>query len=107
DTGMGGVRRVLDLLQGQVGGDDQRPAAAVSAVNDAVNLFQPVFCSTLHAEIVQNQQRITAEPGDVLVPTLKAGGKVIKDCGKVRHADGDFFLHQGVCDTARKVAFAS
>ena len=106
DTGMGGVRRVLDLLQGQVGGDDQRPAAAVSAVNDAVNLFQPVFCSTLHAEIVQNQQRITAEPGDVLVPALKAGGKVIEDCGKVRHADGDFFLHQGVCNTARKVAFA-
>ena len=25
---------------------------------------------------------------------------------KVRHADGDFFLHEGVCDTACKVAFA-
>ena len=37
---------------------------------------------------------------------LKAGGKVIEDKGKVRHVDGDFFLHEGVCDTARKVAFA-
>ena len=34
-----------------------------------------------------------------------AGGKVIEDKGKVRHVDGDFFLHEGVCDTARKVAF--
>ena len=25
--------------------------------------------------------------------------------GKIRHVDGDFFLHKGVCDTARKVAF--
>ena len=36
---------------------------------------------------------------------LKAGGKVVEDKGKVRHVDGDFFLHEGVCDTARKVAF--
>ena len=44
--------------------------------------------------------------GNVLVAVLKAGGKVIEDKGKVRHVDGDFFLHKGVCDTARKVALS-
>ena len=26
---------------------------------------------------------------------LKAGGKVVEDKGKIRHVDGDFFLHKG------------
>ena len=39
DTGMGGVLGVLQGLEGQIGGDDQRPAAAVAAVNHIVDLF--------------------------------------------------------------------
>ena len=35
---MGGILWVLYLIQRQVGGDDQRLPAAVSAVHDAVDL---------------------------------------------------------------------
>ena len=40
---MGGILWVLYLIQRQVGGDDQRLPAAVSAVHDVVDLFQCVF----------------------------------------------------------------
>ena len=103
---MGGVLRVVQVVQRKVGRDDQRLAAAVTAVNHIEHLFQPVFRPAFHAEVVKDQQRITTKAGNVLVAPLKAGGKVIEDKSKVRHADGDFFLHEGVCDTACKVAFA-
>ena len=102
---MGGVLRVPQVVQREVGRDDQRLAAAVTAVNHIENLFQPVLGAALHAEVVKDKQRIAAKAGNVLVAVLKAGGKVVEDKGKIRHVDGDFFLHEGVCDTARKVAF--
>ena len=102
---MGGVLRASQSVQREVGRDDQRLAAAVAAVNHIENLFQPVLGAALHAEVVKDKQRIAAKAGNVLVAVLKAGGKVVEDKGKVRHVDGDFFLHEGVCDTARKVAF--
>ena len=105
NTRVGGVLRVPQVVQREVGRDDQRLAAAVTAVYHIENLFQSVFGAALHAEVVKDQQRIAAKAGNVLVAPLKAGGKVIEDKGKVRHVDGDFFLHEGVCDTARKVAF--
>ena len=42
------VLRVLQFLQREVGRGDQRLAASVTAVNHAVNLFQPVFLSLIH-----------------------------------------------------------
>ena len=102
---MGGVLRVPQVVQREVGRDDQRLAAAVTAVNHIENLFQSILGAALHAEVVKDKQRIAAKAGNVLVAVLKAGGKVVEDKGKVRHVDGDFFLHEGVCDTARKVAF--
>src|SRR5699024_3416521 len=105
NPGMGGVLRVSQVVQREVGRDDQRLAAAVTAVNHIENLFQPVVGAAFHAKVVKDQQRIAAKAGNVLVAPLKAGGKVIEDQGKVRHVDGDFFLHEGVCDTACKVAF--
>ena len=75
---MGGVLRVPQVVQREVGRDDQRLAAAVTAVNHIENLLQPVFRSALHAEIVKDQQRIAAKAGNVLVAPLKAGGKVIE-----------------------------
>ena len=51
----------------EVGRDDQRLAAAVTAVNHMENLLQPVFRSALHAEIVKDKQRIAAKAGNVLV----------------------------------------
>ena len=40
DAGMGGILWVAYLVQCQVGGDDQRLLAAVSAVYDVVDLLQ-------------------------------------------------------------------
>ena len=102
---MGGVLRIPQVVQREVGRDDQRLTAAVTAVYHIENLFQPVLGAALHAEVVKDQQRIAAKTGNVLVVPLKTSGKVIEDKGKVRHVDRDFFLHEGVCDTARKVAF--
>ena len=58
---MSGILWVPYLVQRQVGGDDQRLLAAVSAVYDVVDLFQCVLGATLHAEIVNDEQGIAAE----------------------------------------------
>ena len=50
---MGGVLRVPQVVQREVGRDDQRLAAAVTAVNHIENLFQPVFRSALHNQNVE------------------------------------------------------
>ena len=71
-----------------------------------VILFQPVFCSSLHTEIIKYQQRVAAKAGNILIPALKAGGKVIEYRCKVCHADGNLFFHKGVGDTGGKVAFS-
>ena len=100
DTGVSGVLGVLQVLEGQVGGDDQRPAAAVAAVDHIVDLFQTVLRPALHAEVVQDKQREAAKAGDVFVAVFEIGGKVIEDKGIVRHAHGNFFLHEGIEHTS-------
>lgn len=50
------------LVQRQVGGDDQRFLAAVSAVYDVVDLLQRILCTTFHSEIVNDEQWIAAKP---------------------------------------------
>ena len=103
---MSGVLRIPQVVQREVGRDDQRLAAAVTAVNQNEKLFQPVLGAALHAEVVNDKQRIAAKAGNILIPACKAGREVAQDNGEVRHIYGDFFLHEGVCDTACKVAFA-
>ena len=39
---------------------------------------------------------VAAKAGIILIPALKAGGKVIEYCCKVCHADGNLFLHMAV-----------
>jgi len=68
---MGGILWVPYLIQCQVGGDDQRLPAAVSAVHDVVDLFQRILGASFHAEIVNDEQGIAAE----LVHDLIAPGK--------------------------------
>ncbi|CAN4019673.1 hypothetical protein AJOOGB_AJOOGB_17470, partial [Dysosmobacter welbionis] len=106
DTGVGRVLRVLQFLQREVGRGDQRLVASVTAVNHAVNLFQPVFCSSLHTKIIKYQQGVAAKAGNIFVPAIKAGSKVIEYGCKVCHTDGNLFLHKGVGDTGGKVAFS-
>ena len=76
---MGGILGVLQILKGQVGGDDQRPAAAVAAVDYVVDLLQTVLRPALHAEVVQDKQWGAAQSAYVLIPALKAGGQVIQN----------------------------
>ena len=57
---MGGVLRIPQVVQREVGRDDQRLTAAVTAVYHIENLFQPVLGAALHAEVVKDQQRIAA-----------------------------------------------
>ena len=73
DAGMGGILWVSYLAQRQVGGDDQRLPAAVSAVHDVVDLFQCVLGATFHAEVINNKQGIAAEP----VHNIIAPGKAV------------------------------
>ena len=69
---MGGILWVPYLVQRQVGGDDQRLPAAISAVYDVVDLFQCVLGATLHAEVVNDEQGITTELVHNIVPPGKA-----------------------------------
>ena len=103
---MGRVLRVLQLGKAQIGGHDQRLAAAAAAVNDVVDLFQPVFRAALHAEVVNDQQRVAAKAGNVLVSSLNAAVQVVQHGGKVGHADGNLLFHECVGDTGGKVALA-
>lgn len=57
DAGVGGVLGMLQVLEGQVRGDNQRLSAPIPAVNHVVDLFQTVLRPALHAEVIQNQQR--------------------------------------------------
>ena len=52
---MGEIRRVLQLVQLQVGGDDQRLAAAVSAVNDGKHLLHRIVSIALGSQIVYDE----------------------------------------------------
>ena len=44
------------FVQHQVGGDDQRLPAAVSAVHDVVDLLQSVISGALRAQVVEDKQ---------------------------------------------------
>ena len=97
---------VLYLVQRQVGGDDQRLPAAISAVHDAVDLFQCVLGATLHAEVVNNKQGIAAELVHDLISPGKAAVQLVQDSGKVRHTHRHLLLHQSVCNAPGKETFA-
>src|SRR5699024_5102840 len=76
NPGMGRVCRLFQLVQRAVGGGDQRLVAAVSGINHMEYLFQSIVGATLHAEVVNDKQRIAAKAGNILIPACKAGREV-------------------------------
>ena len=107
DAGMSSILWVSYLVQRQVGGDDRRLSAAVSAVHDAVDLFQCVFGATLHAEVVNDEQGIAAELVHDLISSGKAAVQLVQDSGEVRHTHRHLLLHQSVCNAPGKETLAS
>lgn len=103
---MGGILWVPYLVQSQVGGDDQRLPAAVSAVHDVVDLFQCVFGATFHAEIVNDKQGIAAELVHNIISSGKAAVQLVQDSGEVRHTHRHLLLHQSVCNAPGKETLA-
>ena len=103
---MGGILWVSYLVQRQVGGDDQRLPAAVSAVHDVVDLFQCVFGATFHAEIVNDKQGIAAELVHNIISSGKAAVQLVQDSGKVCHTHRHFLLHQSVRNAPGKETLA-
>ena len=93
---MSGILWVSYLVQRQVGGDNQRLPAAVSAVYDVVDLFQCVVGTTLHTEIVNDKQGIAAELVHNIIPPGKAAVQLVQDSGEVRHTHRHLLLHQSV-----------
>ena len=103
---MGGILWVSYLVQRQVGGDDQRFPAAVSAVHDVVDLLQCVLGATLHAEVVNDEQGIAAEFVDDFIPTGKAAVQLVQDSGEACHTHRHFLLHQSVRNAPGKETLA-
>ena len=103
---MGGILWVSYLVQCQVGGDDQRLPAAVSAVYDVVDLLQCVFGATFHAEIVNDEQGVATEIVHNIVPPGKAAVQLVQDSGEVCHTHRHFLLHQSVCNAPGKETLA-
>lgn len=106
DAGMRGILWVAYLVQRQVGGDDQRLPAAVSAVHDVVDLFQCVFGATFHAEIVNDKQGIAAELVHNIISSGKAAVQLVQDSGEVRHTHRHLLLHQSVRNAPGKETLA-
>ena len=100
---MGGVSRV----QRQVGGDDQRLPAAISAVYDVVDLFQYIFRSAFHAEIVNDEQGIAAELVHNIIPPGKAAVQLVQDSGEVCHAHRHLLFHQSVRNAPGKETYTA
>ena len=103
---MRGILWVSYLVQRQVGGDDQRLPAAISAVYDVVDLFQCVLGATFHAEIINDEQGVATEFVDDFVPTGKAAVQLVQDSGKVCHTHRHFLLHQSVRNAPGKETLA-
>ncbi len=103
---MGGVLRVLQFLQREVGRHNQRLPAPVAAVNHIVDLFQTVFCATLHSKIVNDEQG-DAERRE-MSPFLPAqlAARSFNIAAKFVMHTGNFLLHEGVCNTPGKIAFS-
>ena len=76
NSGPGKVVGVLQLLQGQVRGDDQGQLRPVAAIDDVEYLLQGELGAALHPQIIDDQQRISVEAVDVAVPVAgeQAGG---------------------------------
>ena len=103
---MSGILWVSYLVQRQVGSDDQRLSAAVSAVHDVVDLLQCVLGASFHAEIVNDEQGIAAELVHNIIAPGKAVVQLVQDPGKVRHMHRHLLLHQSVCNAPGKETFA-
>ena len=103
---MSSILWVPYLVQRQIGGDDQRFPAAVSAVYDVVDLFQCVLGATPHAEVVNNKQGIAAEPVHNIIAPGKAAVQLVQDSGEVRHPHRHLLFHQSVRNAPGKESLA-
>ena len=78
--------------------------------NVIVSIYFLLFCQNSFVFVflirVNHKQREAAKAGYVFVPVLVAGGKVIEDKGKIRHAHGNLTLHKGISDTPGKITLA-
>ena len=103
---MSGILRMPDLVQRQIGCDDQRLPAAVSAVHNVVDLFQCILGATLHTEIINDEQGIAAELVHDLIAPGKAAVQLVQDSGEACHTHRHFLLHQSVCNAPGKETLA-
>ena len=77
---------MLQFVQCQIGGDDQRQITAQSGINDIEYLLQRIFRAALHAQIVDDQQAVMVKTVDVLVSVIgEHPGQRIQNAGKVGH----------------------
>ena len=80
--------------------------AAVSAVHDVVDLLPRILCTTLHAEIVNDEQGIAAEFVYNFIPPGKAAVQLVQDSGEVCHVHRHLLLYQSVCNALGKETLA-
>lgn len=91
NTGVGYIGWIVQHVGADIGGEYQGLTASVSAVDDVVNVFKSVFCSSLRAKIVNDEQRKTAQTLNIFVSPLKARAEVVEYCCEIGHTDRDFF----------------
>ena len=103
---MSSILWVPNLVQRQIGRDDQRLSTAVATVYNVVDLFQRILRAALHSKVVDNKQRVSAQPVYYLVPPGETIIQFIQDLRKVCHAHGYFLLHQSVCNAPGKETLA-
>lgn len=67
DAGMYQISGMLQLVERQIGRNDQRLPASVSTVYDIENLFQRILGVALHAQVIDNQQAVGVQAVDEFV----------------------------------------
>ena len=99
---------MLQLVQLQIRGHDQRLVTAIAAVDDAEHLLKGILGVALRAQVVYNQQVIVSQAVQKVRPVLsERPAQAGQDGGEVGHEYGYIPVEKGVCDAPGREGFTS
>ena len=99
---------MLQFVQLQIGGHDQRLVTAVSAVDDGKHLLKGILGVALRAQVVYNQEVIVSQAVQKCRPVLsERPAQAGQDGGEVGHEYGYVLVEQSIGDAPGRERFAS
>ena len=100
------ILRIFQFFQSQIGCDDHRFPAPVTAVDDTEYLFQGKLRTAFYAKVIDDQQAVLIEAFNEPVPVIRVHpGQGVQDAGKIGHQNRHALFQQSVSDTSGKKRF--